>query len=238
MSGHSHWAGIKHKKAIQDAKKGKIFTKHGKNISLAAKSGGKNPEMNLELKLSIERAKADNMPKEKIENAIKRGVGELQGEEIEEVTYEALGPENINLLILATTNNRNRTVSEIRNILLKNNWKMGEQGSVMWNFKKTGKLVIENPQKQTEELELLSIEAGALDIENEEKNLVIYTKPQEIKNVYDFLEKNNVKISEMEIMFIPKTAVSISQETKETYNKLLEILSDQEDVEEIYDNIK
>lgn len=238
MAGHSHWAGIKHKKALQDAKRGKVFTKHTKRILLATKDGGKDSETNFKLRLAIEKAKSDNVPKEKIENAIKRGAGELKGEEIEEVIYEALGPEKISILILAATDNRNRTVSELRNILSKNNWKMGEPGSVMWNFTKTGKLALENSSNQSETLELLAIEAGANEIERQKKKLIVYTNHQDIKKAREFLEKRRVKVLDAEIVFLPKTKVEISLEAKENYTKLLEILSNQDDVQEIYDNIK
>ncbi len=177
MSGHSHWAGIKHKKGINDAKRAQLFTKYGKLITVAAREGGGNPESNLKLKLAIEQARAVNMPKDNIERAIKRGTGELKGELIEEVLYEAFGPGGIMMIIKTLTDNRNRTVSEIKSILADFGGKLGGPGSVMWNFEKT--------------------ETGLK----------------------------------------PKTFFSIDTDTRTKYEKLLEALNEQNDVEEIYDNL-
>jgi len=177
MSGHSHWAGIKHRKGINDAKRGKVFTKHGKLITIAARSGG-NPDMNFQLRLVIDRARLDNMPKENIERAIKRGTGELKDQaEIQEIVYEAFGPGGIMMIIKTLTDNKNRTVSEVKTILGKFGGKLGGPGSVMWNF------------------ELSNFE------------------------------------------YKPKNILAIDDEAKEQYEKLLEALDEQDDVQEIYDNL-
>lgn len=177
MSGHSHWAGIKHRKGINDAKRGKVFTKHGKLITIAARDGGGSSDTNFQLRLAIDRARLDNMPKENIERAIKRGTGELKGDALEEIVYEAFGPGGIMMIVKTLTDNRNRTVSEVKTLLGKFDAKLGGQGSVMWNF----------------------------------------------------------EISNFE--YKPKNTIAVDEKTKEQYEKLLEALDDQDDVQEIYDNL-
>ena len=237
MSGHSHWAGIKHRKGINDAKRAKIFTKHGKLITIAARDGGGNPDTNFSLRLVIERARMDNMPKENIERSIKRGTGELKGEEISEIIYEAMGPGNVMMIIKTATDNRNRTVSEIKSILTKAGGKMGEIGSVMWNFEKVGNIYLELNEKNSEEMELLAIEAGAKDTKVEENSINIFTEPQDLQRVQTELEKNELKILAAGFMFIPKTTVELDENTRLSYDKLLETLDEQDDVQEIYDNL-
>lgn len=237
MSGHSHWAGIKHKKGLNDAKKGKIFTKHGKLISIAARDGGGNPDTNFQLRLAIENARAENMPKENIERAIKRGTGELGGEEIVEIMYEAMGPGGIMMLIKTATDNRNRTVSEIKSTLTKNGGRMGEQGSAMWNFEQVGSIYVNAAGKDIDEVDLIAIDAGAKDTKLEENSLSIFTDPKDLQLVQDNLRKNNLDIIESGLIYIPKSTVELDEATKLDYEKLLEALDDQDDVQEIYDNV-
>jgi YebC/PmpR family DNA-binding regulatory protein len=237
MSGHSHWAGIKHRKGLNDAKRAKIFTKHGKMITIAARDGGGNPNMNFSLRLAIERARMDNMPKENIERSIKRGTGELKGEEIVEIIYEAMGPGNIMMIIKTATDNRNRTVSELKSLLLKSGGKMGEMGSAMWNFEKVGNIYAEFGDKDFEEVELMAIDAGAKDVKTEEKTINVFTEPQELQKVQAELEKAGLKILEAGLIFLPKSTVKVDENTRIDYEKLLEVLDDQDDVEEIYDNV-
>ena len=237
MSGHSHWAGIKHKKGLNDAKKGKIFTKHGKLITIAARDGGGNPDTNFQLRLAIDRARAENMPKDNIERAIKRGTGELAGEEIVEIIYEAMGPSGIMMLIKTATDNRNRTVSELKSLLTKNGGKMGEMGTAMWNFEQAGSIVINTSGKDIDEVDLLAIDAGAKDTNLEENSLTVFTEPKDLQIVQENLQKNNLEIIESGLVFIPKTVVELDPETKIDYERLLEALDDQDDVEDIYDNV-
>lgn len=238
MSGHSHWAGIKHKKGIKDAQRAKVFTKHGKLIAIAAKEGGGDPEKNWKLRLVVERAKADNMPKENIERAIKRGTGEFKGEEISEIIYEAMGPRGVMMIIKTATDNRNRTVNEIKGILAKAKGKLGEVGSIMWNFKKVGAIVIIVPQKEDlYSMEMRAIEAGAEDTERAENYLIVYTKTENLQKVKDNLEKANLPIESVEIMYLPNQKVSLSTQDGVDYEKLLQALYEQEDVQEIYDNL-
>ncbi len=237
MSGHSHWAGIKHRKGLNDAKKGKIFTKHGKMITIASRDGGSNPEMNFSLRLAIDRAKVDNMPKENIERAIKRGTGELKGEEIQEIIYEAMGPGNIMMIIKTATDNRNRTVSEVKSILTKAGGKMGEIGSVMWNFEKIGKITVKLNNTEPEEIELLAIESGANDTKLEDESLLIFTEIEKLKSIENILQEKGLEITDSSIVYLPKNTTSIDEKTQENYEKLLETLDDQDDVEEIFDNL-
>lgn len=237
MSGHSHWAGIKHKKGIEDAKRAKVFTKLAKPIVIAAKEGGGNPDTNFKLRLAIEKAREFNMPKDNIEKAIKRGTGELKGEEIAEVVYEAMGPEGIMMIIKATTDNKNRTVSEIKNILTKTGGKLAETGSAMWNFEQVGSIILDTQEKSLDELELLAIDSGAKEIKNENGSLIIFTEAKDLQKVQENLGKNNLKVLEAGLVYTPKNTVKIDENTRLDYEKLLEALDEQEDVEEIYDNL-
>lgn len=238
MSGHSHWAGIKHKKGLNDAKKGKVFTKHAKMISIAARDGGGGkPESNFQLRLAIDRARLDNMPKENIDRAIKKGTGELAGEEIAEITYEAMGPNGIMMLIKTATDNRNRTVSEIKSTLTKNGGKMGEIGSAMWNFEQVGSIVVSAAGRDIDEIDLLAIDAGAKDTHLEETSLLVFTDPTELQTVQENLIKQNLQIIDSGLIYIPKATVELDAETKIDYENLLEALDDQDDVQDIYDNV-
>jgi len=239
MSGHSHWAGIKHKKGLNDAKRAKIFTKHGKNITIAARDGGGSPETNFQLRLAIDQARAENMPKENIERAIKRGTGELKDQaEIKEIVYEAYGPDQVAMLIKTATDNTNRTLGEIKTLLTKNNGKWVPEGSVGFLFKKVGTITVavEN-EEQLDELELQAIEAGAEDTEFSENILTIYTLPENLQKVRENLEKAQAKIENAELSYIPLQKISLSEKDQESYEKLLEILDDNDDVQEIFDNL-
>ena len=239
MSGHSHWAGIKHKKGLNDAKRGKVFTKHAKMITITARDGGGNPDMNFQLRLAIERARLDNMPRENIDRAIKKGTGELKdGTEIVEITYEGVGPGNVMMLVKTATDNRNRTVSEVRSIFTKAGGKLGEMGSAMWNFKKVGNIIINIPAGEDYSvMEEKAIDAGAEDTLYEGDSLVVYTLPENLKNVQENLEKMGVKIEDAALTYAPLQKATLSADDQIDYEKLLETLDDQDDVQEIYDNL-
>jgi YebC/PmpR family DNA-binding regulatory protein len=237
MSGHSHFAGIKHRKGINDAKRAKVFTKLAKPIVIAARDGGGNPDTNFKLRLAIDKAREFNMPKDNIERAVQRGTGELKGAELEELIYEAMGPGGVMMLIKTTTDNRNRTLGEIKTILTKNGGKFSESGSAMWNFEQMGNIVINPEGKNIEELEMTAIDAGAKDIKQEEKNCLIFTDPKELQKVQEDLEKNNLKIMEAGLTYLPKNTLSLDEKNQADYEKLLEALDEQDDVEEIFDNL-
>jgi len=240
MSGHSHWAGIKHKKGINDTKRGKVFTKHGKLITVAARDGGGNPDTNFQLRLVIDRARLDNMPKEIIDRAIKKGTGEIKdGGEIVEIMYEGMGPGNTMMLIKTATDNRNRTVSEIKSIFTKAGCKLGEMGSVMWNFKKAGSINIAVADgADPYALEEKAIDAGAEDTIYSDNTLTIYTAPEELKAVQDNLINMGLKIEAAEMTHLPTQTTTLTADQQLDYEKLLETLDDQDDVQEIFDNIE
>lgn len=241
MSGHSKWSQIKHKKAITDAKKSKIFGKLARIITLAAKGKGGNPETNAPLRLAIDNARSLNMPADNIERAIKRGTGEIEGVVMEEVSYDAYGPGNVALIITGITDNKNRTLGEVRNILNKLNGKLAE-GGVGWLFDKKGVIELsteENSGKNKDELELAVIEAGAEDIKWDDNILKIYTQPENFEATKKNLEKTGLKIASSSLDLIPKTPIEITDEKiKNQLEKLLDALDEHDDVNEIYSNLK
>jgi len=239
MSGHSHWAGIKHRKGINDAKRGKIFTKYGKLITIAARDGGGKAETNFQLQMMIDRARLENMPKDTIERAIKRGTGELKDQaEIQEITYEAYGPGQVAMLIKTATDNKNRTLGEIKTLLTKNGGKWVPEGSVSFLFKHVGQInmAVEN-ENQLDELEMQSIEAGAEDTAYTENILAVYTLPENLQKVRERLEKANLKIESAQLAYIPVQKTTLNSEDQAKYENLLELLDDQDDVQEIFDNL-
>lgn len=238
MSGHSHFAGIKHKKGLQDAKRASVFTKLSKPITIAARDGGGNPDTNFKLRMAIDKAREFNMPKENIERAIKRGTGEMKGAEISEITYEAKGPGNVLMIIKATTDNRNRTVSEIKTLLSKNGGRLGESGSAMWNFEQVGGISIDTDGKSPDELELLAIDLGAKDTKIQDDTLLVFTQIKDLQKIQEGLAKNNLKISESGLMFVPKSTIELDEAARANYEKLLEALDEQDDINEIFDNLQ
>jgi len=239
MSGHSHWAGIKHRKGINDAARAKIFTKHGKLITIAARSGDGNPDTNFQLRLAIERARAANMPKENIERSIKRGTGELKDAvEIQEVLYEAYGPGQVAMLIKTATDNKNRTLGELKTILTKAGGKMVPAGSVSYLFKLVGNIGLPvEKEADIGALELQAIEAGAEDTIYSENTLTLYTRPEGLQKTKESLEKDGLKIETAGLVWSPIQKMILDEDSKLDYEKLLEMLDEQDDVQEIYDNL-
>lgn len=237
MAGHSKWAQIKHKKAATDAKKSKIFSKLAAAITVAAREGGGDPDKNPKLRLAIEKARSFNMPSDNIERAIKRGTGALEGAQLEELLLEAYGPNGHPLLITAITDNRNRTLAEIKHILNKYEGKLGTEGSVRWMFDLKGKIVLEIP-KLTEEEELKLIDWGAEDIKNEEGVIIVYTQPDNLYNLQQQIKNNGFQILEASLDFIPKNIEKISEEEKNIYEKLFDELDEQAEVKDIYSTIE
>ena len=236
MSGHSHWAGIKHKKALTDAKRASIFTKFGKLISVAAREGGGDPQMNVRLRLAIDRARAVNMPKDGIDRAIKRGTGETkEGLEIQEVVYEAYGPGNVAMMILVATDNKNRALTDIKTILKKIG---GQMTSVGYLFQNVGIITLSAAQtRSVDDIELLAIDSGAEDIERDGDMLVIYTEPKNLKSIETALEKNTVSIENSTLGYRPHQKYTLPEDARESYERLLEQLDEQEDVQDVYDNL-
>ncbi len=241
MSGHSKWSKIKRQKGVADVKKGKIFSQLSKMVTLTAKSGGGDASMNPALKLAVEKAKQANMPLDNIDKAIKKGTGELEGGAIEEVLYEAYGPEGIALIIEGTTDNTNRTVAEIKHILSQNNGRLGEVGSVKWMFNKFGYIEIDKKDLEMSEdnLEMMIIEAGAEDFNSIDDVVVVYVKPEDLYKVKENLEKNNFTICDVGFEWKAKNTIKIDDEKiHNKIEKLFEALDEQEDVNDVSSNLE
>ncbi|MCD6232991.1 YebC/PmpR family DNA-binding transcriptional regulator [bacterium] len=242
MSGHSHWAGIKHKKSLEDQKRGKIFSKLARQITIAAKEGA-NPDTNPKLRQALEEAKSFNLPKDNIEKAIKRGTGEIEGKKLTEASYEALGPGGVAIIIEAITDNKNRTLLEIKQILQKHGGKLTQSGSLKWQFKRKGVITIEfsgeNPEKSKEDLELKAIEAGAEDIwQQKNSNLLdVYTKPEELEKVKENLKSQGIKIKSASLDWVPNQEIEVSEKDKISLEKLFEELDENDAVQDIYSNL-
>ena len=238
MSGHSHWAGIKQRKGVNDAKKASVFTKYGRLVSIAAKQGGGNPDHNFSLRLAIDQARSVNMPKDTIERAIKKGTGELKdGAEIEEVIYEGYGPGNVAMLVKAATDNRNRTFSEIKSLFTKGGGKLGSEGSVKFMFRQVGNIELLVGDKDPYEVEMAAIEAGAEDTIYAGDMITVYTKTSDLQKVKENLEKSGLQIEGAGLVYAPMQKIELNQDAKIDYENLLEKLDEHDDVQEIYDNL-
>jgi YebC/PmpR family DNA-binding regulatory protein len=235
MSGHNKWSTIKHKKGAADAKRGKIFTKIIKEISVAAKLGGGDPGGNPRLRTAIDKAKEENMPKDNIERAIKKGTGEMEGVTYEEITYEGYGPGGVAVLVEAMTDNRNRTVSEVRSIFTKCNGNMGEAGCVAWMFDKKG-LIVFPKSVNFDQLFEAALEAGAEDVTEEEEQVEVTTDPASFIEVRETLEKGGFKHDSAEVTMIPQTMIKLEGKQAESMLKLMDRLEDNDDVQNVYAN--
>jgi YebC/PmpR family DNA-binding regulatory protein len=240
MAGHSKWANIKHKKAKEDAKRAKVFTKHIREITVAARVGGGDPGANPRLSLAIENAKGVNLPKDNIERAIKKGTGELEdgSANYEEVTYEGYGPGGIAFFIEATSNNLNRTVGEIRHIFTKHGGNLGTDGSVAYMFDQKGSIKIENSELGDEELMLIAIEAGAEDVINEEEYVEIITGREDLFDVSEALEDLGIEVESANLIRIPATEVKAEHDTARTNLKMMDSFDENDDVSNIFTNMK
>jgi YebC/PmpR family DNA-binding regulatory protein len=236
MSGHSKWASIKHKKGAVDAKRGKVFTKLIKEITVATRLGGKDPDSNSRLRVAIAAAKAENMPKENIERAIKKGTGELEGSNYEEVTYEGYGPGGVAVLIEVLTDNKNRAVADVRHLFERSGGNLGESGCVAWMFSQKGLIVLQKDQVEEEMLFELALEAGADDIKEDEKELEVITEPSSFEKVKTAVENAEIRYTLAEITMIPKTTVKIDDKHAQQMLTLMENLEDNEDVNHVYAN--
>lgn len=241
MSGHSHSKTILHKKQITDAKRGKIFSKLSRQISVATREGGGNPETNPKLRLAIEQARTFNMPSGNIERAIKRGTGELEGAKLEEVTYEAYGPGGIAIIVEGITDNKNRALGEVKQILAQAGGKLADAGSVQWLFERKGVIEVRSMKyedKNKEDLELLTIDAGAEDFRWRDNFLEIYTKVEDLEKVKKNLEDQGIKIESTSLDWVAKEEIELPEKDKEKCQKLFEALDESETVQEIYSNLK
>jgi YebC/PmpR family DNA-binding regulatory protein len=237
MSGHSHWHSIRFKKGVADAKKSKIFSKLAREISIAARDGGADLTFNPKLRTIVDKAKTANMTSDSIERAIKKGSGELEGFNYEEISFEAYGPSGTAIIIDGITDNKNRTIGEIKLLLSQNGGKMVEEGAIRWMFDKKGVIIINKENiKDKDDTELLLIESGAENFEWQEDGLVVYTKPEELDKVKNFLEDNKLKLESSVLEWVPKENVDIDETIRAKNQKLFEALDDHDDVQNIYSN--
>jgi YebC/PmpR family DNA-binding regulatory protein len=239
VSGHSKWAQVKHKKAAVDAKRGKIFTRIVKEISVAARLGGGDPDGNPRLRTAIEKAKEVNMPQENIKRAIMKGTGELPGMTYEETVYEGYGPGGTAILLEVLTDNRNRTVSEIRHIMTKHGGNLGEAGCVGWMFEKKGYILVEKTNIDEDSLMSIALESGAEDLKNDpgEDSYEIITAPEDMNKVKTSLEAAGVPLSLAEITMLPRSYISLDGKSAEQMIRLIEALEEHEDMQNVYTNV-
>ena len=235
MSGHNKWSTIKHKKGAADAKRGKIFTKLIKEITVAAKLGGGDADGNPRLRTAIDKAKNENMPKENIERAIKKGTGELEGVTYEEINYEGYGPGGVAVLVEVMTDNRNRSVSDVRSIFTKCNGNMGETGCVSWMFDKKGLLSV-SKQVDFDKLFEAALEAGAEDVSDQEEQYEVVTDPATFVEVRESLQRSGFTFESAEITMIPQTMIKLEGKQAESMLRLMERLEDNDDVQNVYAN--
>jgi len=236
MSGHSKWSTIKHKKAAKDAKRGKLFTKLIKEITVAAKLGGGDINANPRLRTAVLTARQNSMPTDNIDRAIKKGTGELEGVTYEEVAYEGYGPGGAAVLVMAMTDNRNRTVAEIRRLFTKHGGSMGESGCVAWMFHKRGVLSVEKGKAEEERVMEVALEAGADDVTDTGDNFEIITKPEGFEAVKTALQGAAIPTASAEVAMVPENTVSLSGKDAEQVMKLLEELDDHDDVQSVASN--
>ena len=236
MSGHSKWSSIKHKKGATDAKRGKIFTKLIKEITVAARFGGGDPAANPRLRTAIQAAKSENMPKDNIERAIKKGTGELEGVNYEESIYEGYGPGGAAIFIESLTDNKNRAVADIRHILNKAGGNLGSNGCVAWIFEKKGYIVVENDAVDEDTLMEVAIDAGAEDVREDDSNYEIITEPKDFEAVKAAIEAQSLPYIAAEITMLPQSTVNLQGNEAEQMVKLMETLEDCDDVQKVYTN--
>lgn len=236
MAGHSKWANIRHKKQKEDAKRGKIFTKLARQITVAAREGGGDPNSNFRLRLAIDMARSHNMPNDNIERAIKRGTGELEGSAYEEFVYEGYGPGGVAILLEVMTDNRNRTASDVRHLFSKNGGNLGESGCVAWMFETKGQILVEADGVDEDEIILAALEAGAEDVELVDDLFEVVTAPEALRDVQSALSEAGYTITEAGVRRLPTTTVNVNAEEGERLIALIEALEDHDDIQQVYAN--
>jgi YebC/PmpR family DNA-binding regulatory protein len=236
MSGHSKWASIKHKKGALDAKRGRLFSKLIREITVAAKDGGGSPDTNPRLRTAIQRAQDGNMPKDNIKNAIKKGTGELPGVTYEALAFEGYGPAGVAIIVDALTDNKNRAAAEIRNIFSKRNGNMAGSGSVAWIFTSKGYILIEKSQISEDELFSIAVDAGAEDIKASETNYEVFCDPKDFENVKAAIKSKNIAWEAADLTKIPNSTIKVAGSEAKQLLALIEILEDHDDVQKVYAN--
>lgn len=236
MSGHSKWSTIKRQKGVADAQRGQVFTKLSKEIIIAAKAGGGDPAGNTRLRLAIQKAKEQNMPADNIQRAIQRAVGGGEGTELAEITYEGYGPAGTAVLVEVATDNRNRTVAEVRNVFARAGGNLGESGSVSWNFDSRGVITVTAGGKNPDDVALYAIDAGADDVQVGADSIDVYTAPSDLEKVRKALEDNGVNVDSAEASRVPKTTVQLDEKHAVAMLRLVEKLEALDDVQKVYFN--
>jgi len=238
MSGHSKWATTKRKKAKIDGARAKVWNRINKELTVASRMGGEDPEANPRLRLAVTRAKAANMPAKNIETAILKGAGKLEGQSYEEIVYEGYGPTGTAIIIECVTDNKNRTVGELRNLFSKNGGNLAQDGAVAWMFEQKGKVVVQVPSYTEDQATELAIECGGEDVQLGEDGWEILTAPEDLAQVAKAVEGRKLTVTEAEFIRIPKNMCSVSDEDAVRVQKLLDILDDQDDVQNLYSNVE
>jgi YebC/PmpR family DNA-binding regulatory protein len=238
MSGHSKWSTIKRKKAATDAKRGKLFTKIGRELVIAAREGGPDPNVNFKLRLVIDKARAANMPKDNIERAIRRGAGLEKGEALEEITYEGYGPQGVALLVRVLTDNRNRSVADVRRVFNRQGGSLGETGCVAWQFDTKGYITIEAGTVDPDTLFEIAVETGAEDVEIGDDLFEVFTEPTDLHVVRDALSAHSVSINSAELSMIPKTIMPLDEKGTLSNMNLIDALEELDDVQQVYSNLE
>ncbi len=238
MSGHSKWSTIKRKKGVADARRGQMFTKLGREIEIAARDGGGDPAMNFRLRLAIDRAKQSNMPSDNIERAVLRGTGELKGDAIEEISYEGYGPQGTAVIVEVLTDNRNRTVSDVRRVFTRHGGNLGETGCVAWLFERKGYISIVPQDGEAEEVALMAIDAGADDVKLDEDLVEIFTRLEDLQKVKQALTDAEVPIDSAELSWIPKSMVLLDEKATLQNMRLIDELEELDDVRQVYSNLE
>jgi YebC/PmpR family DNA-binding regulatory protein len=236
MSGHSKWASIKHQKGVADARRGQLFTKLTREIIIAARQGGSNPEANFRLRLAVQKARDSNMPMDNIERAIKKGSGELEGGGLAEVVLEGYGPSGTAVLVNALTDNRNRTIQEVRSTFTRHGGSLGENGCVAWIFDSKGIITVKADGLDADELALSAIDAGAEDVKVEGDYVEVYTKPEELESVRTALEQQSLPVDTSELSMVPKSLVQLDEKAATQALKLLDKLEEIDEVQNVFSN--
>jgi YebC/PmpR family DNA-binding regulatory protein len=236
MSGHSKWSTIKRKKGAEDARRGKIFTRLAREITIAAKNGG-DPSSNSSLRLAMDKARASNMPKDNIERAIKRGTGELEGGEVEEIIYEGYGPHGVAVLVKCLTDNRNRTIADVRRVFNRSGGNMAEAGAVAWMFDTKGYITVERDNRDPDDIFMMAVDAGAEDVETSDEFVEIYTEPGNLHWVRESLAGRGLTIEEAELSLVPKTLMTLDEKDTLQVMNMIEALEELDDVQQVYSNL-
>jgi YebC/PmpR family DNA-binding regulatory protein len=238
MSGHSKWANIKHKKGAADKRRGAVFTKLARSITVAAREGGGDMEANFALRLAVEKARLGNMPKDNIERAIARGTGDSKGEQIERIVYEGYGPHGSAMLVETVTDNRNRTVGEVRHLFSRYGGNLGETGSVAWQFEQRGMISVPSTGIDADDLALNAIDVGAADVEVESDLVTVYTAVNEFRRVKEALAAAGVDTSEAELAMVPKAPVELAEKDTLSVLRFVDALEDLDDVDRVWTNVQ